>query len=150
HEKAVEINRVLALGCARRGWALGVGSQRRELEAGPGRSGAMVDSWQALRDEAPGLSIFANLGISQLASASVERIAGLVESLSAQALVIHLNPLQECLQPEGTPRFKGALEALDRLSRETDIPIIVKETGCGFSARTLARLAMLKIAALDV
>jgi isopentenyl-diphosphate delta-isomerase len=65
-------------------------------------------------------------------------------------MIIHTNPLQEVMQPEGTPQFHGSLEAIHRLARELPVPVIVKETGCGFSQRTLERLNDSGIAAVDV
>jgi isopentenyl-diphosphate delta-isomerase len=144
HADAPQLNRVLAEACQERGWAMGVGSQRRELES------TSVDFWQELRRDVPKLSLFANLGISQLIQAPVAQVRKLVDALQAQALVIHVNPLQEALQPEGTPQFKGALAALKQLCAEIQVPVVLKETGCGFSAETLRRLRGIGLAAVDV
>ena len=65
-------------------------------------------------------------------------------------MIVHTNPLQECLQPEGTPQFAGGLRALELLVKELDLPVIVKETGCGFSTATLRRLQGMGISAVDV
>jgi isopentenyl-diphosphate Delta-isomerase len=156
HPDAPALNRALAVACARRGWAMGVGSQRRELEAlvlGDGSFAAAqggIDQWARLRDEVPGLALFANIGVSQLARVPVSRVRALVEAIRATALVVHANALQEALQPEGTPNFSGALEALRELCRELGTPVVLKETGCGFSRRTLERLADVGLAAVDV
>jgi isopentenyl-diphosphate delta-isomerase len=148
HTDAAQINRALAEACHRRGWAMGVGSQRRELE---GRETApKLEEWKGLRDQFPSLVLFANIGISQLADAPVSALQKLVDNIDAQALVIHVNALQEALQPEGTPRFKGALEALKYVCSEIDMPVVLKETGCGFSARTLEKLGGIGLAAIDV
>ncbi len=145
HDQAIQLNRLLARACARRGWALGVGSQRRELEGG-----SPIDDWGRLRNDAPGLVCFANIGLSQLPSANFDSLHGLVEGLGAQGLVIHANSLQECLQPEGTPRFRGSLARLRELCATLGIPVILKETGCGFSARAVEKLRGFRLAALDV
>lgn len=147
HPDAVHINRTLALAAAERGWAMGVGSQRRELESADGSS---LDHWRRLRDEVPALTLIANLGISQIIDVPLAKIAKVIEALNASALAIHLNPLQEALQPEGTPRFKGALNALQRLTAEVDVPIVLKETGCGFSKQTVEKLRGIQLAAIDV
>ncbi len=149
HEDAPRINRALALACQERGWAMGVGSQRRELEASSDES-AQLDHWELLRESVPRLTLFANLGLSQLIEAPTSEVQRLAKSIRAQALVIHANPLQEALQPEGTPRFKGALQALGRICGEIDMPVVLKETGCGFSSATLRRLSDLPLAAVDV
>jgi isopentenyl-diphosphate delta-isomerase len=152
HADAPALNLLIAKMCESRGWAMGVGSQRRELEA----SGDSPDRWSALRRQAPRLFLFANIGISQLITlfagkgAGVVALRKLVDSLEAQALVVHANALQEALQPEGTPQFKGALPALAKVCRELGVPVVLKETGCGFSAATLRRLRETGLAALDV
>ncbi|HKX31812.1 MAG TPA: type 2 isopentenyl-diphosphate Delta-isomerase [Blastocatellia bacterium] len=148
HADAVSVNSTLARACQERGWAMGVGSQRRELEAEAG-AGA-IDNWQRLRQEVPGLVLFANIGLSQLVKADVSDILRLVDALDAQAVCIHLNALQEAIQPEGTPQFKGAWKAIEDLCRELGRPVIVKETGCGFHLSTLRRLAQIGPAVVDV
>jgi isopentenyl-diphosphate Delta-isomerase len=148
HADAARINRALAAACQERGWALGVGSQRRELEAGERDA---PEGWDELRDRArDGLFLIANLGVSQLIGARVASVARLVEGLGARALAIHLNPLQEAIQPEGTPGFRGALAAIRALCRELRVPVVVKETGCGISGPTASRLAEAGARALDV
>lgn len=128
---------------------MGVGSQRRDLE---GKSGLneLKDEWKSLRKDVPSLVLFANIGISQIISAPIAQLRRLVDELEAQALAVHANALQEVLQPEGTPRFQGCLEALKRVCSEIGVPVILKETGCGFSRSTLTRLASVGIAAIDV
>jgi isopentenyl-diphosphate Delta-isomerase len=145
HEAARRINEALAAACHDRGWALGVGSQRRELEGGS------LPEWEELRARArDGLFLIANLGITQLIGAEVDRVQGLVESVGARALAIHLNALQECIQPEGTPQFRGALAAVRAICRDLAVPVVVKETGCGMSGSTAGRLADAGARALDV
>ncbi len=147
HEQAFQMNRTLALACQERGWAMGVGSQRRDLE----RGGAVgLDSWTELRAQVPNLVLFANLGISQVIHASSQEILRVVDGLKAQALVIHLNGLQEVLQPEGTPHFRGSFRAIERIVSELGIPVVLKETGCGFSEATLRRLSGLQLGAIDL
>ena len=150
HADASSLNHLFAQACQERGWALGVGSQRRELESESTDLTGGVDLWRSLRREAPRLRLFANLGISQLIRAPLERVRKLVDVLEAQALVVHANALQEALQPEGTPLFKGALGALQRVCAEIGVPVVLKETGCGFSAKTLGRLREIGLAAVDV
>jgi isopentenyl-diphosphate Delta-isomerase len=148
HADALSINWMLAQACEDRGWAMGVGSQRRELEAGIGASA--IDDWKSLRQGVPHLVLFANIGLSQLIKAKVTDIQRLIESIDAQALCIHLNALQEAIQPEGTPQFKGAWQALETLCRVLSRPVVIKETGCGFHLSTLRRLAQIGPAAVDV
>lgn len=145
HKGAVSINRHLVEACAESGWAMGVGSQRRELSDTKAAS-----EWLSLRKDFPNVSLFGNLGIAQLLTSSHIQIEKLVESLQASALIIHCNPLQEVIQPEGTPQFKGCWQALEKLVKALSIPVVVKETGCGFSVPTLQRLDNIGVTAVDV
>lgn len=145
HRGAVNINRNLITACAESGWAMGVGSQRRELTD---HQAAL--EWCELRRDFPKVSLFSNLGIAQLINTPLLQIQNLIEALEAEALIIHCNPLQEAIQPEGTPQFKGCWDALANLVKQIDRPVIVKETGCGFSPDTLKRLNDIGVAAVDV
>jgi len=151
HPDAPRINLQLALACGARGWAMGVGSQRRDLEGSTSTaSSTFVDSWKKLREAVPHLTLFANVGISQVITAPVEKIQNLVDIMGAQALAVHVNALQEALQPEGTPRFKGALSSLKRVVEALTVPVILKETGCGFSRGTLQKLSGIRLGAIDL
>ncbi|AHE68167.1 type 2 isopentenyl-diphosphate Delta-isomerase [Legionella oakridgensis] len=145
HREAVNINHHLIAACAQNGWAMGVGSQRRELTD----SHAALE-WQPLRRDFPQVSLFSNLGIAQLISTPMSQVQRLMDAIAANALIIHCNPLQECIQPEGTPQFKGCWHALETLVKHLPLPVIVKETGCGFSQTTLARLNDIGVSAVDV
>lgn len=145
HHDAERINRHLMLACDHHGWAMGVGSQRRELTD---RAASQI--WKHLRQDLPHVTLFGNLGIAQLISTPLTDVQRLTEALQAEALIIHCNPLQECIQPEGTPLFKGCWNALDALVNASPLPIVVKETGCGFSYTTLKRLNDIGVAAVDV
>lgn len=145
HEDAPALNRTLALACQKRGWAMGVGSQRRDLEGN-----GVMDHWRKLRDEVPDLVLFANIGLSQLIGAQVPQIRKIVKDLGAQALAVHANALQETMQPEGTPLFRGGLKVLKKYCEELEVPVILKETGCGFSQGTLEKISSLDLAAVDV
>lgn len=145
HRDAVDINRNLIAACAEAGWAMGVGSQRRELTD---RDAARA--WKPLRQDFPDVSLFSNIGIAQLISTPLSQIQALTEAIRADALIVHCNPLQECIQPEGTPLFKGCWQALADVVNTLPLPVIVKETGCGFSLSTLRRLNDMGVAVVDV
>lgn len=145
HAGSIDLNVRLAKACERRGWRMGVGSQRRELtdiEASR--------EWKKVRKTAPKVQLLGNLGLSQLIQTPIEQVQKLADDLEASAMIIHLNALQECLQPEGTPQFKGGLKALKKLTRSLSMPVVVKETGCGFSKTTLEKLKDSGVAAVDV
>ncbi len=145
HSNAININQHLIEACAQTGWAMGVGSQRRELT-----DNNAAFEWKPLRRDFPQVSVFSNLGIAQLIDTPIADIQRLIDALQAQALIVHCNPLQEAIQPEGTTQFKGCWEALAQLIKNLPVPVIVKETGCGFSKNTLSRLNDLGVAAVDV
>lgn len=145
HGDAAALNYALAKACHQRGWALGVGSQRREL----------VDlennqEWAQIRKDFPGLCLFGNLGITQLIKTPIAQIKNLAERMGAAGFFIHTNSLQEVLQGEGTPDFAGSWEALENLTRNLGLPVIIKEVGCGFSKNTLMRLCDSGVSAVDV
>lgn len=145
HQRGVHINRTLALACETMGWAMGVGSQRRQLLD----DNAEVE-WLRLRDLAPDVMLFGNIGLAQIINTPVAKIQQLASSIQAAGMIVHLNPLQECLQPEGTPNFRGGEAALNELAKQLNVPVIVKETGCGFSQKTLARLMQYPLGAIDI
>ncbi len=145
HAQAININQCLIEACATMHWAMGVGSQRRELT-----DKSAASEWTDLRKAYPHVSLFSNLGIAQIINTPYCDIQRLIDSLHAHALIIHCNPLQESIQPEGTTQFKGSWQALEQLVKHIPVPIIVKETGCGFSQNTLARLNNIGIKAVDV
>jgi isopentenyl-diphosphate delta-isomerase len=145
HAGAIKINHVLARAAAQQGWAMGVGSQRRELFDETARQ-----EWQLLREHIPNVVLYANLGLAQVIQTPLKAMQTLVDSISAQAIFIHCNPLQECIQPEGTPQFKGGYQALENVCQHLQIPVIIKETGCGFAPQTLKRLMSTGVQAVDV
>ncbi|KTD22898.1 isopentenyl-diphosphate delta-isomerase [Legionella lansingensis] len=145
HQDAMNINQHLMEACSQSNWAMGVGSQRRELT-----DKNAANEWQMLRRNFTKVSLFSNLGIAQLIETSIDHVQRLTDALQAEALIIHCNPLQEALQPEGTPQFKGCWQALADLVTKLPIPVVVKETGCGFSISTLQRLNDIGVAAVDV
>lgn len=145
HSSSSNINQVIASVCEQKSWLMGVGSQRRQLE-----DETAFQECKDLRKRYPKLALMGNIGLSQLIQTSVDEIKRLVDSLEAQAMIVHTNPLQECIQPEGTPEFKGGLAALEKLARELSVPVVLKETGSGFSEKTLKRIAAIPLAAVDV
>ncbi len=127
------------------GCAIGVGSQRIALE-----DPAAV-RWFAIRDIAPTVVLFANLGAVQLNYGfGVDECRRAVEMIEADALILHLNPLQEALQPEGNRNFASLLHKIEIVCASLAVPVIVKEVGGGISARVARQLADAGVAAIDV
>jgi isopentenyl-diphosphate delta-isomerase len=127
------------------GCALGVGSQRIAIQD-PGQAHHF-----RIRDVAPDVTIFANLGAVQLnAGLGLDACLAAVEMVEADALILHLNPLQEALQKDGDHDFRGLEERIARICEDLPIPVIVKEIGFGISASVALRLAAAGVAAIDV
>jgi len=144
-EKAGGINRILAEAAQETGIALGLGSQRAAIE-----DSQLSDTFQ-VRDLAPDVLLFANLGAVQLNYGyGVEQCQRAVDMIAADALILHLNPLQEAVQPEGDTRFAGLLNKIEAVCQALPIPIIVKEVGWGFSERAAKQLAEAGVSAIDV
>lgn len=135
-EIAGTINRNLAAAAERTGIAVGVGSQRKALE-----DPAKADTFR-VREAAPSIPLLANLGAVQLNyGMGVRECRQAVEMIGADALVLHLNPLQEAIQPEGQCNFSGLLPKIGQVVRELEVPVVVKEVGSGISERTARALA---------
>ena len=145
HPETKVVNARLARAAERYGIGMGVGSQRAALE-----NPALADTFSVVRDEAPHAFLVANLGAVQLRDHGVgwaERAIGMIE---ADAIAIHLNFLQEAIQPEGDHDAAGCLDAIRALCRECRTPVIVKETGSGISAETARKCWGAGVAAIDV
>ncbi len=145
HEQGELINSRLAHLSQSKNILMGVGSQRRELS-----DSQAAGEWKKIRRAAPEARFIGNLGIAQVISTPLEQIQRLTDSLEAVGLFVHLNSLQECLQPEGTPQFKGGWKALENLVSKLKLPVIVKEVGCGISPSTIERLLDLGVSVVDV
>jgi isopentenyl-diphosphate delta-isomerase len=143
-ETANRINRNLAAAAERAGVAVGVGSQRKALEGEAGE-----ESFR-MRELAPTVPLLANLGAVQLNYGfGIEECRRAVEMIRADALVLHLNPLQEAIQPEGQTDFRGLLPKLAAVARALPVPVIAKEVGAGLSETVARQLVDAGITVLD-
>ena len=145
HTNGIEINQRLAELSQNKQILMGVGSQRRELTD----SSAQAE-WKSIKKQFPNSRLMGNIGITQVITHTTDQILKLNEALEAVALIVHTNPLQEALQVEGTPQFRGGLEALEKLVKKSTLPVIVKEVGSGFSASTLIKLQNIGVAVADI
>ncbi len=143
HEKSVEINRNLAIAVEELGVGMGVGSQRAGIEGGN------LESFTIVREYAPKAFVYANIGLPQVIK-DVEYAEKAVEMIDADALAVHLNYLQEAIQPEGDKFSKGAYEAIEEVCKSLKVPVIVKETGAGIRRDVALRLKDVGVSALDV
>jgi len=144
-EQARQINLRLAEAAQQHGIAMGVGSQRVAIEHPD------VIHTFAVRQSAPDILLFANLGAIQLCySYGVDHCQRIVDWLEADALVLHLNPLQEAVQTGGDTNFRGLIDRLAQLCHRLPVPVIAKEVGNGISAQMAEKLISAGIAAIDV
>lgn len=144
--KATEINAAIARAVEKLGLGMGVGSQRAAIE-----DQELEQTFTVAREEAPHAFLMANLGGPQLVKEySVREAQKAVEMLQADALAIHLNPLQETVQPEGETRSAGLLAKLGEIVQELGVPVIVKETGAGISAEDAEKLEAVGVAGIDI
>jgi len=142
--EAATVNRDLARLAEQHGIGFGLGSQRAML-----RRPELVSTY-SVRREAPTTLVLANLGLNQAAETPLPSLDRLVEAVGADALCLHLNPAQELVQKEGDRKFSGGLKALKRIAAEIRFPLIVKETGCGISAKVASQLEQAGIRTVDV
>ncbi len=145
-ERASAINRNLAIACEALGIALAIGSQRIAIE-GEGSSGLGAE----LRRLAPTIPLLGNFGAAQLNRGyGIEEARRAVEMIEADALIIHLNPLQEAVQAEGDRDWRGLLGRIGALARDLEVPLVVKEVGAGISGRLARRLCDAGVRVIDV
>ncbi|MCB2180145.1 type 2 isopentenyl-diphosphate Delta-isomerase [bacterium] len=144
-EEAKRINQNLAIAAQKAGIAMGVGSQRAAIE-----NPTIADTFN-IRPYAPDILLFANLGAVQLNYGyTVDECQKAVEMIQADALILHLNALQEAVQPEGDTNFKGLLTKIEQVCKTLPVPVIAKEVGWGISASTARRLVNAGVSAIDV
>ncbi|MGQ9624621.1 MAG: type 2 isopentenyl-diphosphate Delta-isomerase [Candidatus Bathycorpusculaceae bacterium] len=145
-KEATKINAAIAEAVEKLGLGMGVGSQRAAIE-----DRKLEKTFAITRKKAPTAFLIANIGGVQLARTyGTEEVKRAIEMIDADALAIHLNPLQEAVQPEGQTNFKGVLAKIKKLAEKLDVPIIVKETGAGIAAEEAKKLEAAGVKAIDV
>ena len=139
--EAGRINKALAKVAQRYGLGMGVGSQRAAIE-----NPKLADTFR-VRDVAPDILLIGNLGAVQLNFGyGLKECKAAVKMIDADALALHLNPLQEAVQPEGNTDFRGIIGKVNKMAAGLGTPVIAKEVGCGLDYDTAKRL---KVAAYD-
>ena len=142
---ARDINRNLARGAQSQRIAMGLGSQRAAIE-----DDKLASSYR-IRDLAPDILLFANLGAVQLNYGyGFEQCQAAVDMVGADALILHFNVLQEAVQPEGDTDFSGLLRKIESVCTRVGAPVIAKEVGWGFSESAVRQLASAGVSAIDV
>lgn len=144
-ERGAEINRRLAAAAQAHGCAMGVGSQRVALEQPD------LEPLFSVRDVAPDILLLANFGAAQLNTGfGLDQACRAVEMIGADALVLHLNPLQEALQAHGNTDWRGLLSRIADLCAGLHVPVVVKEVGWGISGPVARQLVDAGVAVIDV
>ena len=143
---AESINAKLSVAANELNIALGVGSQRQALE-----NKSYHNTYKVIRQNAPGIPILGNIGAAQIAEMkNFKNVQYLVDLIEADAMVIHLNPAQELMQPEGDILQKGLLKNIDKLVKFLSVPILVKEVGSGISRSAAKKLLDVGVSGIDV
>ncbi len=144
-DKARSINRTLAAAAQQTGMAMGLGSMRAAIEDPD------LEKTYRVRDVAPDILLFANLGAVQLNYGyGLVQCQRAVDMIEADALILHFNVLQEAVQPEGDGNFTGLYQKVEAICRQLPVPVIAKEVGWGLAKETARRLADAGVAAIDV
>ncbi|MFD0962285.1 type 2 isopentenyl-diphosphate Delta-isomerase [Paenibacillus chungangensis] len=144
-DEAGAINRRLAIAAEERGWAIGLGSMRAAIEH------EELESTFSIRKEAPNIPVIANLGAVQLNYGyGPDTCKRAVDIAEADALVLHVNSMQEVFQPEGDTDFRGLLKRIEEVCRACPVPVGVKEVGWGLDAITAALLYDAGVSFLDI
>jgi isopentenyl-diphosphate delta-isomerase len=142
---ARKVNRNLATAAQTLGLAMGVGSQRVAIEEPSAATSFEV------RDVAPDILLLGNLGAVQLNYGyGVKQCRRAVAMIGADGLILHLNVLQEAVQPEGNRNFKGLTDKIAAVCRELDVPVVAKEVGNGISVGVATRLQRAGVKAIDI
>lgn len=145
-EKARKVNSNLAMVAEELNIAIGVGSQRAAIE-----NPKLIDTFKIVRQKAPTAFIFANIGAPQLIKGyGIEKIQEAIEMIDANALFIHLNPLQEVIQFEGDTDFRGISFKIGTICDSLKIPVFVKETGAGVSMEVAKILEKTGVTGINV
>lgn len=142
---AKKINENLAKAASMFNIPISCGSQRAALE-----DPTLIDTYRIMRDIDTNLFIIGNIGVQQLLKDPITIVDKIIKMIDANALAIHLNPLQEVVQHGGDVNFKGCLKAIEKVVNEFEIPIIVKETGAGISREVAIKLEKVGVSAINI
>jgi isopentenyl-diphosphate delta-isomerase len=143
-EAGENINKNLARAAEELGIAMGLGSQRATLE-----NPDLAYTYQ-VRDVAPSILLFGNLGGAQLLKYDIDSVRKLVDMVNGDGLFIHINPAQELVQPEGDKEWESVTGRIKEVCKELGYPVIVKEVGCGIGGETAKALEEAGATAIDV
>jgi isopentenyl-diphosphate delta-isomerase len=138
------INLKLAAAAEKEGLAMGLGSQRAMIEK------PELAATYKVRKAAPSIPLIGNIGGCQLKNYGVKKVRAMLDEVEADALAIHLNPLQEMCQPEGDKKFSGISPQIGVFAKDLGLPVIVKETGAGVSREVALQLKKTGVKMIDI
>ncbi len=144
YSDAERINKELAKVAQKYNIPMGLGSQRAMIEKPD------LAKTYKIREVAKNIPVVGNIGAAQLKKYKIEQIQKLVDSVGADAFAVHLNALQEVIQPEGDLDFSGVLGKIEELSKKLTVPVIVKETGAGISQEVALKIRKSGAKMIDV
>lgn len=145
-QEALKINATIAEAVEELGLGMGVGSQRAAIE-----DKKLEKTFAIVRKKAPTAFLIANIGGVQFTNGyGLKEVKKAIEMIEADAIAIHLNSLQEAVQPEGQTNFKGILEKLSEITKELDKPVIAKETGAGIASEEAKKLEDAGVKGIDI
>jgi len=145
-EEALKINASIAEAVEELGLGMGIGSQRAALE-----NPKLRRTYAIARKKAPNAFLAANIGAPQIVrDYTIKDVEKAIEMIEADALIVHLNPLQEAVQPEGETFYSGALGKIREIVSSLDVPVIVKETGAGIAAEDAKKLEEAGVTGIEV
>jgi len=145
-EDAKAINATLAAAAEEHGIGIGVGSQRIALE-----KPEVEHTFKVVRERAPSTLVMGNLGCPQLSLGwGAPEARRCVDMIGADALAIHMNPLQEAVQVGGEVRYRGVLDKVREVVEGIDVPVVMKETGCGVAYEDAVKIERAGAEGLDV
>jgi isopentenyl-diphosphate delta-isomerase len=140
HPAALTINKELAKAVNKLNIGMGVGSQRAAV-----KNPELTPTYTIVREEAPSAFLIGNIGCQQIELAEQS-----VDMINADALAVHLNPLQEAIQPEGDVNATGHIKAIKEICKTLKVPVIAKETGAGINAEDAMALENAGVGAIDI
>ena len=145
--EAERINEKLTLAAKELNIPIGVGSQRQALE-----DNLLHSTYRVVRKNAGSVPILGNIGAAQVVKSKnlIDDFKTLIDMIEADAIVVHVNPLQELLQPEGEPNFKGLVKALTKAIPKIKTPVIVKEVGAGISQKAAKQFLDAGVSGIDI
>ncbi len=145
-KEAGYINATLAEFCKQKNIGMGVGSQRQAL-----LNEDHIDTFKVVRRVAGDIFVMSNIGAAQVVNGfAIDNVRRIIDMVEADALAVHLNALQEMIQPEGDRNFHGVVKGISKLVKSIEIPVIVKETGAGIGGDAARKLIEAGVSAIDV